>query len=208
MQEAQHTEFKREWRDEWLKWISGFANANGGTLLVGVDDKGTAVGLANAKKLLEDLPNKVRDVLGILVDVNLIARDEQQVLEINVPASPNAISYKGEFYYRGGSTNQELKGSSLQHFLLKKHGMHWDAVTLEKPSLDSLNSEEIARFKRMAVNSNRLDEDALAYTDKEILEKLLLIEGDELKHAAVLLFHHQPERYISNAFVRVGLFGR
>ncbi len=98
MQETQYTEFKREWRDEWLKWISGFANASGGTLLIGVDDSGKAVGLNNAKKLLEDLPNKVRDVLGILVDVNLLNRDDQQVLEIRVAASPNAISYKGVYH--------------------------------------------------------------------------------------------------------------
>ncbi|HLR17258.1 MAG TPA: ATP-binding protein [Alcanivoracaceae bacterium] len=67
MHESQNLEFKREWKDGYLKWISGFANANGGTLLIGVDDNGQAVGVHNAAKLLEDLPNKVRDVLGIVV---------------------------------------------------------------------------------------------------------------------------------------------
>ena len=41
---------------------SGFANANGGTIFIGKDDKGNTVGVAEAKKLLEDIPNKVRDV--------------------------------------------------------------------------------------------------------------------------------------------------
>lgn len=48
MKESQSVEFKREWKDEYLKWISGFANASGGTLLVGVDDNGQAVGVHNA----------------------------------------------------------------------------------------------------------------------------------------------------------------
>jgi ATP-dependent DNA helicase RecG len=47
-----------------------FANADGGTLFVGINDKGH-VGVSQADKLLEDIPNKVRDILGILVDVNL-----------------------------------------------------------------------------------------------------------------------------------------
>ena len=32
-------------------------------------DDGTVIGLQDSKKLLEDIPNKVRDVLGIIVDV-------------------------------------------------------------------------------------------------------------------------------------------
>lgn len=39
--EDQHTEFKRLWKDEYLREISAFANSDGGTLYVGVDDDGT-----------------------------------------------------------------------------------------------------------------------------------------------------------------------
>ena len=70
MPESQHTEYKQSWRDEYLKWVSGFANAEGGVLAIGRDDAGKVVGVAGAQKLLEDIPNKVRDLLGILVAVN------------------------------------------------------------------------------------------------------------------------------------------
>jgi len=30
MRENQNTEWKESWRDEWLKWLCGFANAKGG----------------------------------------------------------------------------------------------------------------------------------------------------------------------------------
>ncbi len=46
-----------------LKWICGFANAKGGVIYIGKNDKGEVVGVANAKKLLEDIPNKTRDIL-------------------------------------------------------------------------------------------------------------------------------------------------
>ena len=65
--ENQRIEFKETWKDEFLEWICGFANANGGAIYIGVDDKGRAVGLKNAKRLLEDIPNKnscnIRDSL-------------------------------------------------------------------------------------------------------------------------------------------------
>ena len=80
--ESQNIEFKESWRDEYLKWICGFANAQGGTLFVGIEDKGEVCGVKDAQKLMEDIPNKVRDMLGILVDVNLKEKDEKQYLEI------------------------------------------------------------------------------------------------------------------------------
>jgi ATP-dependent DNA helicase RecG len=69
--ESQNIEWKETWRDEYLKWICGFANAQGGKIYIGINDKGAVVGLPDAKKLLEDIPNKAKNHLGILVDVNL-----------------------------------------------------------------------------------------------------------------------------------------
>jgi len=57
--ERQNIEYKSVWQDECLKWICGFANAQGGVIFIGKDDDGNIVGLRNAKKLLEDLPNKI-----------------------------------------------------------------------------------------------------------------------------------------------------
>ena len=56
MKESQHTEWKETWRDDCLKWICGFANAEGGVLVIGRNDKGVAVGLTNAAKLLQEFP--------------------------------------------------------------------------------------------------------------------------------------------------------
>ena len=40
MPESHNIEYKANWRDEYLKWICGFANASGGQLYIGIDDKG------------------------------------------------------------------------------------------------------------------------------------------------------------------------
>ena len=37
--EDQNIEYKQSWRDEYLKWICGFANADGGRMLIGVSDE-------------------------------------------------------------------------------------------------------------------------------------------------------------------------
>lgn len=57
--ETQNVEYKQSWRDEYLKYISGFANAQGGTLYDGIDDNGNVCGINNAKELLVNLQMSV-----------------------------------------------------------------------------------------------------------------------------------------------------
>lgn len=133
MPESHNTEYKRSWRDEYLKWVCGFANAEGGTLHIGRDDNGEVVGLPEAQRLLEEIPNKVRDLLGMMVDVQLKQEAGKDYLEIQVDAYPSPISYKGQYHYRSGSTKQELKGAALDRFLLRKQGQTWD--NLPTPAL-------------------------------------------------------------------------
>ena len=81
MKENQNIEWKKSWRDEYIKWICGFANAGGGTLVIGKNDKGMVTGVDNSERLLEEIPNKVRDILGIIVDVNLKNEGSENTLK-------------------------------------------------------------------------------------------------------------------------------
>ena len=51
MPESQNTEWKSRWKDEYLEWICGYANAQGGKIYIGCDDEGNIVGLPNARKM-------------------------------------------------------------------------------------------------------------------------------------------------------------
>ena len=98
MPETQNIEYKQSWRDEYLKWICGFANATGGSIFIGKDDNGNVVGVTDAKRLLEEIPNKVRDVLGILADVNLHTIAQGDIIEIIVEGYPYPVNYKGQYH--------------------------------------------------------------------------------------------------------------
>lgn len=108
--ENQNIEWKESWRDEYIKWICGFANAQGGILFIGKNDKGEVVEtLPDSKQLCEEIPNKVRDLLGIMVDVNQIVEHGKVYIEIVVESYPYPINYKGQYHYRSGSTKQNSK---------------------------------------------------------------------------------------------------
>jgi len=123
MPEQQNIEYKSVWKDEYLKWICGFANAHGGTLFIGKDDNDNVTGVKNAKKLLEDLPNKITTVLGIIADVNLHETEQ---------------------------CNKD--------------------------------------------------------TPEQLLDNLKLIDNGHLKRAALLLFHLDPEKFVTGAYIKIGFF--
>lgn len=206
MSETQNIEYKSVWKDEYLKWICGFANAQGGTLYIGKDDNGNVVGVKDAKKLLEELPNKITTILGIVTPVNLHQTEQGDYIEIIVDSHPNPVNYKGEYHYRSGSTKQELKGAALDKFLLQKQGKHWDAVSIPNVTVADLKPETFEFFRKRGVKSKRLDEDVLTDTNEVLLNNLKLTDNGYLKRAALLLFHPDPEKYVSGAYIKIGFF--
>lgn len=124
--ETQNIEYKSSWHEDYLKWICGFANAIGGIIFIGKDDKGKTVGVKDYAKLMEDIPNKIRNAMGIICDIQL--HDENRKKHISIKVNPYSVpvSLRGRFYYRSGSTKMELTGVVLNEFLLKKAGKTWD----------------------------------------------------------------------------------
>ena len=206
MKESQITEWKEAWRDECLKWLCGFANADGGLLVIGRNDKGLPVGVPNVKKLLEDLPNKIRDVLGILAEVRLVHDSGKELIEVRVDPYPYPVSYKGEYHVRTGSTKQELKGAALDKFLLRKQGRTWDGVPVPDVTVRSLSKAALDAFRSQAKQSQRMTTADLKDSATGLIEKLHLLDGKYLKRAAILAFHPDPERFVTGAFVKIGYF--
>lgn len=207
-QENQNTEYKESWRDEYVKWLCGFANVQGGKLYIGINDKGEVCPVDNIHKLSEDIPNKIVSFLGIVADINTLRKDGVDYLEIAVSPSNVPISYKGKYYVRSGSTLQELNGSALQQFVLKKMGRSWDEVINDQATFDDIDAEAINYFISKGIDADRIPEDLHNATPKEVLTSLGLVDDNGgLTNAAVLLFGKDPQRYYPSAVFKIGRFG-
>ncbi len=207
MSESQNIEWKQSWHDDYLKWICGFANAIGGTIYIGKNDTGEIVHLDNYAKLLEDLPNKIRNTMGIICDVQLLDAEGKKYIQIKVNPYTVPVSLRGRYYYRTGSAKMELTGVELNEFLLKKAGKTWDDVIEESASFTDIESKSLEFFKKEASISGRLPQDIVELPVKETLEKLRLATGDKIKRAALILFGKDPNKFYPNIKVKIGRFG-
>ena len=207
MPETQNIEYKSSWHDEYLKWICGFANAQGGKIYIGKDDEGKVVGVENFKDLMEEIPNKIKNNIGIIADVNLLQEDGKHYIEIIVLPYSVAISLRGRYYYRSGSVKQELTGVALSEFLLKRTGLTWDEVIEPQATFADIDEKSFRAFLVMSKEKGRLP-DVEGLTIEEIFDKLRLTENGQIKRAAIVLFGKDPRRFYLNTFVKIGRFAK
>ena len=129
-----------------------------------------------------------------------------EYIEIVVQPYPVAISYKGIYYYRSGSTNQKLTGLQLESFILKHRGATWDNMPFPHFSMNDIDDGVISRFKKWAVKKGRIDEAVLDEPKEILMDKLHMVNAGYLTNAAMLLFSSDPEKWQLGAYTKIGYF--
>lgn len=163
--------------------------------------------LTDFERLLEEIPNKIRNVMGIICDVQLHDEEEKKYISIKVNPYSVAVSLRGRYYYRSGSTKMELTGVELNEFLLKKAGKTWDDVIEEGAFIKDIDDASVAKFIEDSSEKGRMPE-TQGLSTFQILEKLKFTDGEKLKRAAVIMFGKEPMRFYPNIQVKIGRFGK
>lgn len=207
MSENQNIELKQTWHDDHLKVICGFANSTGGKLYIGKNDDDQVVGLPNSSRLMEDIPNKIKNHLGIIAEVNLLGDLPINFIEIVIPQYSVPISYHSRYYLRTGSITSELTGMALTDFLIRKSGKTWDDLVEDRASIEDLDMASQTKYLIVAEKSGRIpvEEDI---SRNSLLEKLRLLDNEKIKRAAILLFATDPGKFYPNISVKIGRFGK
>ena len=98
--ENQNIEFKQEYVPDIRKEVMGFANAEGGTVYVGVRKDGSVLGIGDPDGVMLQIVNSLKDSLAPdimpFVRVNSVDIEEKQVIEIDVTTGTNRPYYLRE----------------------------------------------------------------------------------------------------------------
>ena len=207
LMESETVEFKLIWKDDYMKQICGFANGQGGRMYLGVNDNGIGVGLENTKRLLEELPNKILTLIGLIIPIDILEIDSITILRLTITSTDQPVSFRGKFYIRSGTITQELNGSALQNFLLKRNNISWDEFGEENATLDDIDVQTVKRFVHLAIAANRLHSDALNYNILELFNSLHLLDNvGRIKRCALLAFATDPMKFFPSFSVKIGRF--
>jgi predicted HTH transcriptional regulator len=117
----------------WLKTIAAFLNTDGGSLVVGVDDRGTALGIDkdgfdNEDKYLLHVNNRIQQHLGAECAAHArfglysIAGRKALLIECTAASKPVFLTDAGQeaFYIRVGPGTRKLTMSQMLTYVIEK----------------------------------------------------------------------------------------
>jgi ATP-dependent DNA helicase RecG len=198
------TEWKLEWKPDHLKVIASFANRRGGTVLIGIDDDDTVVGVSNAAELLKSIPDAIATSLGIDSDVTLREIDGRDVVAVAVERSEDPVLLRGRAYVRCGSTVQELSGARLRDFHMRAKPLSWADVPVASLSPDDIGGQAFDAFRERAETYGRLTKAEASLPAEALLDKLELVSGGRPTRAAAILFRNDALKISRGACIRIG----
>lgn len=131
--ESEIVELKSQVVGDLCKEIIAFANTNGGTLYIGIEDDGAIVGVADADKVTLQINNMVRD--SIKPDVTMFVRyetqnlDGKQIIAVTVQkgtSRPYYLSSKGlkpgGVYVRNGTASDPATDTAIRKMIKETDG--------------------------------------------------------------------------------------
>ncbi|MDR2586487.1 MAG: putative DNA binding domain-containing protein [Prevotellaceae bacterium] len=180
-------EFKTDFREEAAETLVAFSNARGGTLYIGVSDKGKVLGMTFGQETVQKWINEIKNKTSpqIIPDVEVLTIDGKKVVALSVIEYPiKPVSIRGKYFKRTGNSNHVLSIDEIANEHLKTINSSWDMYpdpihTLDDISLDNVQKVmEILKNKGMTIN-----EPALPF-----LSKYSLLRDGRPTNAAFLMF--------------------
>ncbi|MDZ7892205.1 MAG: putative DNA binding domain-containing protein [Rhodoferax sp.] len=194
--ESQTLEFKSSFDKATVETLVAFANAQGGTVLIGVTDSGNVQGITLDKERLNECLVHIKAATSpsIIPDLKPHQIGGKAVVTVDVAEFPvKPVSTKGRYYKRVANTNQALNASQIADLYMQTLQLSWDAYPAPHAKVDDLSPAKIERFVSQVNASGRFALDTA--TPMQALEKLNYIQQGQPTWAAMLLFAQEPLRH-------------
>lgn len=188
--ESEKVEFKEDYANDIYKEVIAFANTDGGTIFVGVNDRGETVGLENVDDTYTRITNGIRD--AILPDVTIFVKyilEENQIIRIEIGEGaykPYYLKSKGlkpsGVYVRQGASSVPASAEQIRQMIKNADGNIFE-------KLRSINQELTFGYaaKLFAKHETKFSEDkyyilGIKSSEFQLYTNLGLLLSDQCAH--------------------------
>jgi ATP-dependent DNA helicase RecG len=185
-----------------LKEIVGFANADGGTLVVGIEDNGEITGfLRQGAKKPEQFLEAIRTLLrrppliifDYLVPIENASGQQDHILVLDIELESNRVveNYDGEAYLRINDKTVRLNYEERRKLEFDKGQRYFEDEEVRDSSLSDIDMEIFDLYRKKM---------GLAYSNiEDVLNSRKLLRNGHLTTAGLLLFGKDPSVYLPGA---------
>jgi ATP-dependent DNA helicase RecG len=208
LHESDTVEFKESFDREVVITAGAFANTRGGTIFIGITDRGNVIGMLIGTESFKEWANTISQSTEprLIPEIEELSREGKPVVAIHIKENPlKPVSVKGRCYRRVGSSNRAMQPHEIAEMHLQSIGSSWDLTPAQKTTVADLNLVKVADYIRKANETGRRNI-AADESPQIVLEKIGLILDSKPTWAAILLFGKDPQRVLSQATIHCGLF--
>jgi ATP-dependent DNA helicase RecG len=191
--ESEIVELKEIYMPDLKKEIVAFANTNGGTIYVGVQDNGEIVGLDNADFVMQQISNSLRDGIrpdvSMFINIELLKEDNKYFVKLTVSQGtkkPYYLSDKGlkptGVYVRSGRTSAPASEDAIRMMIKMTDGDSFESnrSLMQELTFTSLNKEMERR--NLEFSEVQMKNLGILTTD-DIYTNMGLLVSDQCKHS-------------------------
>ncbi|WP_163407911.1 ATP-binding protein [Flavobacterium ajazii] len=184
--------------------VCAFANASGGVVLIGVDDKNIIKGVTIDNSKRSAIQNSIGEISPPLqCEFYIVDVEGNNVAVIEVPYGQNKpYVLSGAIYVRQGPNSQKLTTvEEMRNFFQQAEKIYFDEASCKEIDIKKdIPKENIDTFRFEAGLVNNT-------SDEQVFSNLKLISNEGyLKNGAVLFFAKEPERFFEKAVIRCVAF--
>lgn len=186
--------------------IVAFANADGGTLVIGIEDDFTVTGI-------DDYHNNVNDILRVPFDYctpsvrvtteTIECTDKNgnpnHLLVMTIPQSPELhANQQDEVYYRMGDKSKKLNFDERLQLMYAKGARYYEDEPVYRSSMEDIDLDFVAEYCKKIGYKKSAEEYIRQNNDFVVSHN----GREEMSGAAILLFGKNPQRFFKRARVR------
>ncbi|MBF8282253.1 MAG: hypothetical protein HW378_1168 [Anaerolineales bacterium] len=181
------------------EYLVAFANSDGGTIIIGLDERGRTVNRVYAEELEGVLKAAERLCRpAIVTGWEQMESDSGTTYAITVPRSPELHSLAdGRVLIRAGSENRPLGGEEIRQLAATKSSGDFESEAVAGAHRDDLDEDVLAEYIEKRQQRQRK---VVMQTPDELLREIgALDEQGRPTHSGILLFGKNPQQFIPQA---------
>lgn len=193
-----HTEFKLETihPDDLSAEMVGFANADGGQLIIGVSEERQIVGVGDADKLCQYVDNVALNncVPPITISQEIVADGARTVLVVSIAKGEQRPyrTNRGVYFIRTTSGRRQASREELLRLFQATESLYYDESPLVRLGLEELDLDAVRRFVDQTAQTHHL----LEIAPDRLLRSWRLTAGDHPTVAGLVLFGRDPQQHL------------
>jgi len=184
--------------------VCGFANAEGGSILIGMGDRREVLGVSNPEKITNELRKRLAEGLSprLAVSVITIQAQGKDLVIIDVPqGADRPYTWNRRIFVRTEDKTVEAGPEVIGNLLTSPKGFHWERQPALGTEVSDLDEQEVRKSFNEARRNHLLSQDD-RFNVLDTLRLFHLADGGQIANGAVVLFGNHPENRLPQTRVR------